>query len=449
MHNLLEHPVLINWFTENLSNDSWLKAFEVLIFFAVIRLLYKVFIYKIFALITEKTQNKTDDLILQGLDGPIQLIIMLIGLYYFIIFSPLNFLLKSINTHSLWNTFLWIACFWFLNNIADISYKTFSWLSSLCGMKFSDAWRTVIIATFRIFVTFGCIVGIGREWEQDLTGLLAGLGIGGIAIAIAAQDTLANIYGGLSVFIDKPFERHQYVSIDGVEGCVENITLRSTRIRTFDRFLVSIPNSTLAKEAITNYSKSNIRRIRFKLHVSYKTSQDQLECFIGQMKDYLQTLSSGKNKELLQYGQNVSFDAFGNNSIDILIICYSFFNYVDENEQKGFGVNLTKVISNILNNIKKMILGFDSMICNTFKASSSKRKINISVNEKGNPLQIGTALLEKEKSLYHNDVYEGEEYVVAYFEHLKLRNKINMKILGLLKENGIEIQVPNINITEQ
>ena len=418
-----------------------------------------------------------DDNILQGLNGPIKLVIMLIGIYYFFIFSPLNYLFQTLNTNSLWHTFLWLALLLFLNNIADVIYQTIDWIFRSRGFTFLKGLHEIIIAVFRIIITLICIFAIANEWQQDLTGILAGLGIGGIAVAIAAQDTLANMYGGISIFIDKPFIKDQFVSISGVEGRVEEISLRSTRIRTFDRLLVSIPNSILAKEAITNFSKSNVRRIKFKLHLSYDTTENQLNNFIDKTKKYLSGLA--EKKVLLKSGQNVTFDEYGRSSLEVLVICYAFFRFKIKDNSKKNKKKTSKEITgkentdnNTNNNIKKENIENpnENKITNEMKIIKEaiskhlknittiiekkidkfrKKKKELPKENEVDPFEQGLKLIDSDSHYFDKNKYDSNEYVVAYYEGLKLRNEINMQILKYLREEKIKIVSQNIIITSE
>src|SRR5690606_42111412 len=103
-----------------------------------------------------------------------------------------------------------------------------------------------------------------------ITSLLGGLGIGGLAVALAAQDTLANVFGSVIIFTDKPFKVGDWVKIGDVIGDVESIGFRSTRIRTWPKTLVTIPNKIIANTQVENWSAMPKRRIRFTLPVTYE-----------------------------------------------------------------------------------------------------------------------------------------------------------------------------------
>ena len=91
--------------------------------------------------------------------------------------------------------------------------------------------------------------------DIKITSLLAGLSVGGLALGLAAQDTVANLFGAVAIFLDKPFYLGDYIKVEGVEGAVESIGLRSTRIRNADGYHVTIPNKTMGNAIITNITR--------------------------------------------------------------------------------------------------------------------------------------------------------------------------------------------------
>jgi MscS family membrane protein len=117
---------------------------------------------------------------------------------------------------------------------------------------------------------------------------LTTLGIGGLAFALAAQDTIANVFGSVVVATDQPFKVGETVQIGANIGVVEDIGLRSTRIRTTAKSLLVIPNKTVAGETITNLSRFTGRRVEFTVGLTYATTADQMEAIVGDIRKLLQ-----------------------------------------------------------------------------------------------------------------------------------------------------------------
>jgi len=151
---------------------------------------------------------------------------------------------------------------------------------------------------------------------KPLTSVIAGLGIGGLAFALAAQDTLKNFFGSLALFTDKPFQIGERVFIDGHDGPVEDVGLRSTRIRTLDGHLVTIPNGELARMTVQNIGKRPYIRRLFNIGITYGTPPEKIERALEIVKDILKD-HEGMNPEFLP---RVFFNEFNSDSLNILVI---------------------------------------------------------------------------------------------------------------------------------
>jgi MscS family membrane protein len=151
------------------------------------------------------------------------------------------------------------------------------------------------------------------ELGFDVWKLAAGVGIGGLAFALAAQDTVANVFGSLNIFVDKPFQIGDAVSVGGVDGVVEEVGFRSTRVRTYYNSLVTIPNSKITNANVDNWGLRHQRRQRFILGLTYDSTPDQLEAFVADVHAMLGSV------EAVQEGYQVRINDLGASSIDILV----------------------------------------------------------------------------------------------------------------------------------
>ena len=122
-------------------------------------------------------------------------------------------------------------------------------------INIEDSLANILSTMFRILIVVIATLMIAKEWNYDMSGLLASLSIGSLALAFAAKDALANVFGSFVIIVDKPFKVGDWISANGVEGTVEKITFRSTCIRTFPQELVYVPNSLLSNTPIINYTK--------------------------------------------------------------------------------------------------------------------------------------------------------------------------------------------------
>ena len=153
--------------------------------------------------------------------------------------------------------------------------------------------------------------------QINLSGLVAGLGIGGIIVTLAAQDTAKNIFGGVVLFIDKPFNVGDWIQTPNYEGAVEDITFRTTRIRSAENYVINIPNSTIADSAVINWSKLEKRRYKINLMLSLNTRSEQ----ITQVSDKIREMLSN-NPEVINEDTTVTFTNIANNGLDLMIDIY-------------------------------------------------------------------------------------------------------------------------------
>lgn len=148
--------------------------------------------------------------------------------------------------------------------------------------------------------------------------VITGVGIGGVALAYVAKDSLASMFSGILLLLDKPFVIGDWITLDQVDGIVEDISFRSTRVRTFDQGLVVIPNNTVGNDSITNWSRMQKRRVTFNLGVSYSTSPEQVQRLMASIKTYLQNHPNIETETVL-----VHLTSLGDYTLNIQIIYYS------------------------------------------------------------------------------------------------------------------------------
>ncbi len=152
----------------------------------------------------------------------------------------------------------------------------------------------------------------------SISGVVAGLGIGGLAVAMAAKDTLANFFGSIMILSDRPFRVGDWIRADQNEGVVEEIGFRSTRIRTFPKTLITVPNSIIANTAIDNFSRMPKRRVNMTVGVTYRTTADQMERLVSGIESILKN-HEGVDKEFML----VNFTDFGSSSLDVLVYYFT------------------------------------------------------------------------------------------------------------------------------
>lgn len=164
-----------------------------------------------------------------------------------------------------------------------------------------------------IVVILGVLIAL-QSFGLNVMSILAGLGLGGLALALAAQDTAANLFGSITILFDHPFKIGDWVKIKDIEGTVEDIGFRSTRIRTFYNSVITIPNAMMAKETIDNMGVRPARRIRQVLGLTYETPPEKIEEFCEQVR-YLICNHPKVDPETV----TVRFNNYNASSLDVLV----------------------------------------------------------------------------------------------------------------------------------
>ncbi len=208
----------------------------------------------------------------------------------------------------------------------DIAVDVLARRASETETKLDDSLVPLLRTSMRLFVTAVGILFVLQNLDINVSSLVAGLGLGGLAIALAAQDTVRNVLAGATIFADKPFEVGDWVVVDGVEGTVESVGFRSTRVRTFYNSLVSVPNGNLMNAGIDNMGKRRWRRYKTTLGVGYHTTTDQMQAFVEGIRAIIQA-----NPGMRQDYYMVEFHGFGATSLDVLVYC--FMDAADWNEE--------------------------------------------------------------------------------------------------------------------
>ena len=201
--------------------------------------------------------------------------------------------------------------------LVDIPTKWFEKLAGRTDSHLDDMLVPVIRKSLRVTVVVLLLVQVAQILsDKPITSIIAGLGIGGLALALAAQDTIKNVFGSIVLFVDKPFEMGDRIVVEGHDGPVTEVGLRSTKIRTLDGHLVTVPNGELANRIIQNIGKRPyIRRIA-DLTITYDTPTDKVDRALEIVKEILHN-HEGMNEE---FPPRVFFNEFNAASLNIRAI---------------------------------------------------------------------------------------------------------------------------------
>jgi len=218
-----------------------------------------------------------------------------------------------------------ISLFWIALRMIDFVAYVFLYKASLTESKSDDQMVPFIKELSKIVtIIFGVFVILGAVFNLNVATIIAGLGIGGIAVALAAQDTLQNLLGSFTIFADKPFVVGDLVRIDKYEGTIEKVGFRSTLIRTLDKTLVIIPNKKMVDSPLENLSLRNLRRMKFNISLKYDTPVEVMHKISKEIEAYVNGHDSTSNDTL------VTFDSFGESALNIQVLY--FIEIVDYND---------------------------------------------------------------------------------------------------------------------
>ncbi len=219
-----------------------------------------------------------------------------------------------------------VALIWLLYRLSEIFTIFLERFTERTDNDFDNSLVPLVRRALRTFiVVFGVLISM-QNLGFNVMSVLAGLGLGGLALALAAQDTCANFFGSLMILIDRPFKIGDVIRIGGDLGVVEQIGFRSTRIRTFEDSLLNVPNSKLANEQIDNLGKRRYRRTMTKLGLTYDTPPEKLEAFAEGLKNILKANPKVRKDYFI-----TAFTEFADFSLNILLM---YFVEVDSYEEE-------------------------------------------------------------------------------------------------------------------
>ncbi len=181
-----------------------------------------------------------------------------------------------------------------------------------------------------VIVSIGLFFALGTLFDVNVAAVLASLGVGGIVVALAAKDSVENIFGSLTILFDMPFQIGDWVKVDKIEGIVEELNLRSTRIRTFEDTIINLPNANLIRAAVENVSLRRYRRQKFNVRVSYDTPVDKLNALCTDIRNYLNELEGVDPEKVI-----VNLSDMDDTGLTVLVQCnFEVENQAEELEMR-------------------------------------------------------------------------------------------------------------------
>jgi len=296
--------------------QAWLISLGIILFVALLgKVVYWVF-SKIIKAFTKKTKTKLDDIIVDLIEEPIVFMLIASGIWFALTLLNLPNAFSSAIDNSL-HIILAILIGWLLVRLFEAFYESIllPWAQKTEN-DLDDQLMPILRKGIRLVIwVMAIVIGLNNA-GYNVGAILAGLGIGGLALAMAAKDTVSNIFGGFTIFADQPFRINDRVKIKGYDGTIIEIGVRSTRLRTLEGRVVTIPNSAFTDAPVENVSQEPSRKISLNLGLTYDTSASDIEMAIETLREIIQTNNNTEEKIIL------SFNAFGDFALNIMCIYY-------------------------------------------------------------------------------------------------------------------------------
>lgn len=290
-------------------------AIFVFVFFILLRKVFTRHIFKVILKLARQYGSALDADFLTAFAPSLRALFIVLGSYFALMILPLTPAQDILLLRLLRASYI-ILIGWALYNLAGIFL--FAGIAKKMGVELDRSLLPFLSKLLKFMIIFLVLSMIAHEWNYEVSGLIAGLGLGGLAVALAARDFLSNIFGGVVIITDKPFSIGDWIATPSVEGTVEDITFRSTKIRGFAHSLITVPNARLTNEPITNWTRMGKRRVNFHLGVILSTPLEKLQKSMQRIRELLEN-HAGVHKEIIF----VRFDRFGESSLDILIYFYT------------------------------------------------------------------------------------------------------------------------------
>ena len=295
---------IINYF-ENITTDQILTmviAIVIIILFCLLSSLIAYGIIKIF-----KWNSKRREIKENSLYKPIKTVVIWVGLHIAVLTLGLPSNITAV-CNKIFRIGIIIILAVGIANMFSPDSKIFKKISEHKRIKGNQTLINFISKVTKVIIYVIAVFLVMTELNFNLSGLIAGLGLGGVIVALAAQDIAKNLFGGMAIIVDKPFSVGDWIQTANYSGTVEDITFRSTRLRMTDNTVVTIQNSTLSNEPVINYAKLPMRRFSTTLNLALETNSNVVENIIGKVKFALSNTEGVLPNDLNVYLQKIADD---------------------------------------------------------------------------------------------------------------------------------------------
>jgi MscS family membrane protein len=291
-------------------------AIAVLALFWVLRRLLAALFVRPLRAFAKRSNAGWDDMVLDIVTVPARLIIIAVGLLLGAEILNVDVATSVFVVH-LTRVFIIIALLLAAYQIVDALAPSSNRLFRLTGLTINERLLPFMRTAIKLILIALTLVIIIQEWGYDVSGLVAGLGLGGLAFSLAAKDTVENLFGFTTIVGDQPFVVGEFIKSNDIEGTVEHVGIRSTRIRQPDQSYVIVPNSKLASSPILNWSRLSKRWYNTTLRVTYNATRQDIVELMTRIRAMLTAREHVQSDSII-----VNFINFGDNGFEILVRCY-------------------------------------------------------------------------------------------------------------------------------
>lgn len=294
---------------------KWLGILVLILAGILIKSLAQV-LFMVVERFTHRSQTDWDDRVAESLKRPFGLVVASGFWYASIHFLSLNDKAAVFLT-AITQIIFTVAVIWAIYGLSEVLMDFITQLFKKTEFPLDDQLIRLSNRALKIFIIFFGVLIVIQNLGFNVMSVFAGLGLGGLAFALAAKDTCANLFGSIMILIDRPFSVGDWIVVNNIEGTVEDIGFRSTRIRTFYKSVAAIPNSIIANANIDNLGRRSYRRIKTTLGLTYDTPPEKIEAFVEGLKRIIQA-----NRYTRKDDFHVVFSGYGASSLDVLIYCF-------------------------------------------------------------------------------------------------------------------------------
>ncbi|MBM0065329.1 mechanosensitive ion channel family protein [Alkalicoccobacillus gibsonii] len=314
----------LNQYVEKIINLDWVNiglSIAIFLVFLVFRKMFTTLTKKLVLGLSKRTSTKVIRDVLKSYEKPLRFLFVVIGTYLALQYLEYSTLTDQRGIQRLYRSFIIFTIGWGLYNYMTYYSNAVTNFARKAELDKESMLIPFVSKILRVLVVIVTFIIILDNWGFDISTFVAGLGIGGLAFALAAQDTIGNFFGGIIIITERPFRKGDWIETPTVEGGVEDITFRSTKIRTFSDTLVVIPNSTLANEAITNWTEMGRRRVYFSLGIRQSTSSRKLQTLRDRIDHELKLFEDIASDTVI-----VRFEEFAESSYNLMVTYFTETN---------------------------------------------------------------------------------------------------------------------------